>query len=150
MDKLNTLGSVLAKSFQLRGLFGVDLVLSDNDLYVFEVNPRYTASVEVLERATSIHALGGWSQVPAHLEEACHAKAILFAKRDVVVSPQFSAWALQHADDDADNRLADVPAPEMNISQGRPVITVFAQGDAPETAGTSLQEWLAEVEARLG
>lgn len=51
------LGQVLAEGFGLRGLFGVDCVLHDGVPWPVEVNPRYTASVEVIERATGIAAL---------------------------------------------------------------------------------------------
>ena len=48
---LSELGWVLASSFPLIGLFGVDFILRDDDIWPVEVNPRYTASVEVLELA---------------------------------------------------------------------------------------------------
>src|SRR5262245_15365749 len=40
----------------MRGLFGVDGVLCEGAFWPVEVNPRYTASVEVLERATGLRA----------------------------------------------------------------------------------------------
>jgi predicted ATP-grasp superfamily ATP-dependent carboligase len=40
------------------GLFGIDFVLDDGGrIWVLEVNPRYTASVEVVERATGARAV---------------------------------------------------------------------------------------------
>ena len=44
-------GQVLASAFALVGLFGVDYILHDDEPWPVEVNPRYTASVEVLELA---------------------------------------------------------------------------------------------------
>ncbi len=49
--RLGLLGQVLASTFSLVGLFGVDHVLQDDEPWVVEINPRYTASVEVLELA---------------------------------------------------------------------------------------------------
>ncbi|HEX8200442.1 MAG TPA: ATP-grasp domain-containing protein, partial [Isosphaeraceae bacterium] len=49
--RVAALGDALAAAFGLIGLFGVDLVLRDGFPWPVEVNPRYTASVEVLERA---------------------------------------------------------------------------------------------------
>jgi predicted ATP-grasp superfamily ATP-dependent carboligase len=46
---LEHLGSVLTEAFNLVGLFGVDYILRDDAPWPVEVNPRYTASVEVLE-----------------------------------------------------------------------------------------------------
>ena len=54
---LEKLGAVLARSCGLRGLFGVDGVLHNAAFWPVEVNPRYTASVEVLEYAGGLSAM---------------------------------------------------------------------------------------------
>ncbi len=46
------LGRLIAASFGLRGLFGIDFILRDGFPWLVEVNPRYTAAVEVLELGT--------------------------------------------------------------------------------------------------
>jgi predicted ATP-grasp superfamily ATP-dependent carboligase len=51
------LGQVLTTGCGLRGIFGVDCILRDGVPWPVEVNPRYTASVEVLEYATGTAAL---------------------------------------------------------------------------------------------
>ena len=52
-SEIHAIGATLVKSFQLRGLFGVDLMVrADGRPVPVEVNPRYTASVEVLELAS--------------------------------------------------------------------------------------------------
>jgi predicted ATP-grasp superfamily ATP-dependent carboligase len=51
------LGNALVSGFGLRGLFGVDFVLRGEVPYPVEINPRYTASVEVLEHATGLRAM---------------------------------------------------------------------------------------------
>jgi predicted ATP-grasp superfamily ATP-dependent carboligase len=50
-ELLQRLGDTLTRESQLRGLFGIDFILADNIPWLVELNPRYTASVEVLERA---------------------------------------------------------------------------------------------------
>jgi predicted ATP-grasp superfamily ATP-dependent carboligase len=54
---LARLGDCLAGEFKLRGLVGVDFLLSGQTVWPIEVNPRYTASVEVLERSLGIAAI---------------------------------------------------------------------------------------------
>src|SRR5262249_666683 len=54
---LDALGRLLARRAGLRGLFGVDGVLRGSAFWPVEVNPRYPASVEVLEYATRLAAL---------------------------------------------------------------------------------------------
>ncbi len=57
-DALSHLGVVLAQRHDLRGLFGVDLIRDRaGDWWPIEVNPRYVASVDVLERAASGQSL---------------------------------------------------------------------------------------------
>ena len=103
-------GNLLAEVLGLVGLFGVDMILDDNEVWTIEVNPRYTAAVEVVERVT------GRSAIKAHVEaflpepnalateaqtrNAFHnsaryaGKAILFASESTTATEQFTAWAL--------------------------------------------------------
>jgi uncharacterized protein len=60
---LMRLGDALAADFALRGLFGVDYILRDAVPWPVEVNPRYPASVEVLEFATGVQALAYQRQI---------------------------------------------------------------------------------------
>ena len=46
------LGRAVGDAFGLLGVFGVDLIVSVNRAWLIEVNPRYTASAEVLEAAS--------------------------------------------------------------------------------------------------
>jgi predicted ATP-grasp superfamily ATP-dependent carboligase len=50
--QLDAIGRVLTSRFGLLGIFGVDLIVRDGLAYTLEVNPRYTASVEVFELAS--------------------------------------------------------------------------------------------------
>ena len=52
MSRLRQLGNVLCSAFRLVGLFGVDYIQHDDEPWLVEINPRYTASVEVFELAT--------------------------------------------------------------------------------------------------
>ena len=50
-QQIAKIGRILATECNLRGLFGIDFMLRDGTVFLTEVNPRYTASVEVLELA---------------------------------------------------------------------------------------------------
>jgi predicted ATP-grasp superfamily ATP-dependent carboligase len=54
---IQQIGHVLAERFELVGLFGVDMIDAGDRIWTLEVNPRYTASVEVVERATGLCAV---------------------------------------------------------------------------------------------
>ena len=58
MQASHRLGGVLAREFGLVGLFGVDFVRAQGEIWVIEVNPRYTASVEVLRARARLAAVG--------------------------------------------------------------------------------------------
>src|SRR5207248_128787 len=51
VGQLSLLGESLTRRFGLRGLFNVDYVFRGSGIWPLEVNPRYSASVEVLECA---------------------------------------------------------------------------------------------------
>jgi len=156
--QIYTLAQVLAHQFELRGLVGVDLLLDAHRAWIVEINPRYTASVEIIERITGISA------IEAHLA-ACtdnpfdlvnqkiptnqqHGKAILYAKQEVTINKEFFGWAMTQAGDKLDSRLADIPTLGSIIPTGRPVLTVFASAPTNEL-NQKLRHRIAEVETRL-
>jgi predicted ATP-grasp superfamily ATP-dependent carboligase len=51
-ESLESLGQTLVDAFGLRGVFGVDFLLAGDRIRPVEVNPRYPASLEILERIT--------------------------------------------------------------------------------------------------
>ena len=95
-----------------------------------EVNPRYAASMELVERATgsslfAIHAgaCGGRLPEPQHLPPRVHGKAIVYARRDVVVSDP-AAWQVP--------AIADIPHLGERIGRGHPICTLLADGPDAE------------------
>ena len=148
LEKLEELGKLLSASLGLLGLVGVDLVVDDNEVTLIEINPRFPASVEVLERAYQQSAVEAHARacrgesIDAWIasEPMPSAKLILYAERDTIVSNAFSDWAWeQHRA----GRMADLPSPGETISAARPVCTLFA-GDYQ-----GLAEMARETESRL-
>lgn len=125
--QLEKLGGALM-GMGLRGVVGVDLILDDDHAWVIEINPRWPASVEVLERAAGFSAwawhrwgCGGGERpepsAPTVPGERTVAKAILFAPADLTFPESWpvdcQAWA-------------DVPAAGEKIPEGSPVLTCLA------------------------
>ncbi|MCH2117620.1 MAG: ATP-grasp domain-containing protein [Pirellulales bacterium] len=155
---IENIGAVLASEFKLRGLFGVDLIINHAGVWVLEVNPRYTSSVEIVERMTGCkmlqsHAIACSTGVLPEVVTPCEVqqvgKAILFARRSVKVSEEFSAWACHQNDDAPWPELADIPPPETQISAGQPVLTVFATGRDAQDLESQLQKRLSGVQGKL-
>jgi len=156
---LRRVGEVLAERFGLRGLIGVDLVVAGDEPTVIEVNPRYSASVEIVERISGAPAaaahVAACTGVPHPLTDyrretdTAYGKAILFAKRDVTITELFFRWAMEGSSiDPSQCLLADIPAAGEVITAGHPALTAFVAA-AKDQYDTEMKAWLAEVERRL-
>jgi predicted ATP-grasp superfamily ATP-dependent carboligase len=143
------LGDALACGCGLRGLFGIDCVLRDGIPFPVEINPRYTASVEILEHATGIRTLTLHRQVfEPHVEPRFTVpavapvvgKGILFARAQVTF-PEMGPW-----NDAACGRFdelpafADIPRAGEIVPAGRPVLTLFSTGPNLSACETALRE----------
>jgi predicted ATP-grasp superfamily ATP-dependent carboligase len=138
--QLARLAGVLANRLGLQGVVGVDFVLTEAGCEVVEINPRYTASVEIVERI----------RATATAARRWHAKRIIYAPRDAAISQSFHDWGLaQSSLDIAACDLADIPAAGERIPAGRPVLTAFAAGDSDEDCRRGLADRVAEVVRRL-
>jgi predicted ATP-grasp superfamily ATP-dependent carboligase len=145
----------------MRGLFGVDFILRDNVPWPVEVNPRYTASVEVLEFALGLPVLCLHRQVfepnapnpPESLPtpSAWIGKAILFAAKEFIF-PGDGPWQ-------ADLRrvrplqsllaFADIPKAGQRIESGWPVLTFFARAISQDACLDALWQIAADLDRRL-
>lgn len=142
-ETLRRIGVMLRDKLELRGLIGVDLVQSDECLAVIEINPRYTASVEVLERATgrsaiSAHAAAcrGEAVEPWGSPDSLVGKRIVFASEPMTITPELDAWM---SDEQQAGRLADRPRLGESIDAGRPVCTLLAVGYDSEAIEKNLR-----------
>jgi uncharacterized protein len=171
-ETLVRLGNVLSEQFELAGLFGVDFMLNDDQVWTVEVNPRYTASVEIIERCTGATAIAGHvaacgglggeiervgalappvgaADGPARYESDCHGKATLYAMRDIVISQDFAEYSIAESLCTPWPTLADVSCAGTAIENGRPVLTMFASGTSVAEVERRLRERVVELESSL-
>jgi uncharacterized protein len=145
------LGAALAAAFDLTGLFGIDVIEdAAGDVHVLEVNPRPTASLELVERAT------GWSVAAAHLAacgwgdepaggaaaDGVWAKAIAYAPPNATaarVTDTLARLAERWMAADGLPAVADVPQPDEPPVPGAPLVTVFARGNTTARALATLR-----------
>lgn len=162
---LQALGEHLSACFGLHGLFGVDLIRKGDRFFVTEVNPRYTASVELYELAYQV-PLFAWHaarwQVPACANSnaltsresscstgtPCLGKAILYAPAELLIPTDFFAcpdsvdlWRLPV--------LADVPVPGTVIPPGQPVLTLYAEGNDAVACRLGLEKAAYALDVRF-
>ena len=130
------LGSLLSGEFGLVGLFGVDAITNARGVWPVEINPRYTASVEILERAFGICTLdwhiaacesGELAPRPAALGRLKCGKAIVFAERSFLV-PSIWEPLVEPAAPNAWPAWADMPRAGSTIETGWPILTALAAG----------------------
>ena len=136
-EQWNQIGTALVKEFGLLGLFGVDAVCDNGKIIPVEVNPRYTASVEVVELAMGVplieyHVRACRGQLPERMpmpEKLC-GKAVLFAPCDFEIGRDLYASKDNIAGDST--RLADIPPRGAGIKNGHPLLTLLAGGGTQE------------------
>lgn len=136
LDELRRLAQALTEEFGLVGLNGMDFVLRGRRPVVIEVNPRYSASMELVERATgtvmlALHmaAFDGRLPEPEAAEAALHpagpagvhGKAIVYARESVSLRDP-PGWIARG--------VRDVPHAGEVVRKGRPICTVFASGSS--------------------
>jgi uncharacterized protein len=123
------LAAAMTEAFGLVGVNGIDFVACEGMPWPVEVNPRYCASMELIERehGTSIfglHSDACRGRLPAQTPFTRHlarvpGKAIVYARNPLVVEPD-PVWE--------NGEVRDVPHSGERIARGRPVCTVFADG----------------------
>ena len=147
-QRVMAIGRALVHAFGLVGLFGVDFILRREEPWVVEVNPRYTAAVEVLELALGRALLAEHRRAclgepiehrivgPAD-RHSFVAKEIVFAATDLEfdVTEYEPAKALFEIP-----VIGDVPDPGTRFDVGDPVLTVFAEGATPESCMAALED----------
>ncbi len=158
-ERLRHLGALLTRRASLMGLFGVDGLLDGDTFRPVEVNPRYPASVEILELSTGVRALdlhrcafefvSGPLPVPSSPKSVV-GKAIVYAVEDGVF-PEVGPWldGLGAHALDAIPEFADVPCAGEPLARGHPVLTVFASGSTPAECERNLRIRVADVTRRL-
>lgn len=148
--RFRALGDLLARQEGLRGLFGVDCILCDETPWPVEVNPRYTASVEVWEYAHQESALRLHAQAfERSMVQASAAwtpfhfigKAVLFARKELKV-PENGPWDVESPATGCEfnlPRLADIPPAGSTIGVGQPILSFFSKQDSVEACERELQ-----------
>lgn len=147
ISSLARIGDALAAGFKLVGLFGVDAIVNEAGAWPVDLNPRYPASAEAIERqlGRSLVADHIAACVGGDLAEASHAsdsatacaKAILYARADFVVAAELNARL--RADNESapavwNVRAADIPATGTMIRAGWPIATLIEEAATPNEA----------------
>jgi predicted ATP-grasp superfamily ATP-dependent carboligase len=158
--KVERLGSALAAGCGLCGLFGVDGIWRNGTLWPVEINPRYTASVEVIEYATGVPALKWHGRVfetgSLPTEELPPAqnvvgKAVYFAPA-ALTFPEEGPWSAALIANEPPDKLipfADIPPEGTEIEPGHPVMTALARDATVDACEARLRSIAGDLECCL-
>lgn len=154
-EMIQRIGTVLGREFGLRGLFGIDFIHDGQQVWMTEINPRYTASMELIEYG--LHR----SLLQDH-QSACDdslplmpfknsveasgmcAKVILYADRHVR-APDLSSLIPHSITLDELPQVADIPVAGTDIWPGHPVFTCLGTGTDSDTLVNDLIRRAQEI-----
>lgn len=125
--------NLLTQEFNLLGLNGVDFIYQDGEVYFIELNPRYTAAMELLSLASDYQLLKAHYQakdleltstpklpISSKLELA---KGIVYAKDDLVVKRDF----LAEFKEIKNLTVRDIPYKGEKFLAGEPLCTLLVK-----------------------
>lgn len=157
LDAAHCVAAAVGEEFGLVGVNGIDLIVREGIPYAIEVNPRWCASMELVERAYGLSVFGAHAaacrdgRLPvfdlarARRDVSAVGKAVVFARRDLTVGDvRAELTSLAGLGD-----LRDIPNPGTSIRAGHPICTVFASGRDATQCRDELVRRAAAVEASL-
>lgn len=152
ISELRRMAVFLTERYGLIGLNGFDFILEGGRPFLTEVNPRYSASMELVERAYRLPlfrlhvdaALSG--KLPEFrieheiLRGGVFGKTILFAEKDAA-APDTEDWAAEN--------LCDIPASGEKLHRNSPICTILAHGSTREEAMARLTRQAEALKRRI-
>jgi predicted ATP-grasp superfamily ATP-dependent carboligase len=129
LEQVRRLAEFLTLEYGLSGVNGMDFILNGDQVCLTEVNPRYSASMELIEQAYGLpvfhlHAqavlegkLPEFKPETMFRDEKFFGKSILFAERDAI-APDTQNWPAR--------AMRDIPASGEELPNGGPICTILA------------------------
>src|SRR5688500_3501676 len=152
-EAAGAMAQCMSTTFGLAGLNGLDFIARGRVVYPLEVNPRWSSSIEVAERAFAmpffpVHVAACSDGVlptfdcAAALERSgVVGKAIVYARHAASIGDS-SSWM-------EDSSVRDVPRAGERFRPGQPICSVFATAADSETCYRLLVRRAARVYAEL-
>lgn len=125
------------------GSVGVDFVLTDDEAYAIEINPRFQGTVETVETALginlfSLHRDACMGILPEKRPEpVCFGvRRILAAPRPITIQKEMSALR---------STITDIPHPGTSFEEGEVMFSVTGSGTTREEAFSSLDKHIRDA-----
>jgi len=135
---LEKFGRKIAESSGISGFWGADFILSNEKLWLLEINPRFTATLELiaLEHGLDLVAEQGGmlhgAEPPALTAPSrVRGTAVCYADGEILFGKP-ADWFAKGA--------RDIPRAGKRFKNGEPVISIYANGDSAEKAISRLKK----------
>lgn len=144
-EAIGEFGKKLASATGLLGWWGADFVLADGSAYLLEVNPRFTAGMELMAKSFGTDIFD--TQRRAFSGDLCHIKAkgsVGYLGRTVVYSRNTTVfrepekWFLKG--------LRDLPFDGRTIAKDEPLVSIYSTGSSREDCMANMARRRAEFE----
>jgi predicted ATP-grasp superfamily ATP-dependent carboligase len=126
MNRCKNTTERITSHFGLIGSNGIDFVISKEGIpYVVEVNPRFQATLECVERVLGIN------MVEAHMKACLQGILPIIVKKTAVFCTRLILFAPQRSiipDLSVFEEVRDIPIPEVIIEKGEPVCSIVREG----------------------
>jgi len=129
-ERISEIAAELTHALGLVGSNGVDFVVTDDEPFVIEVNPRFQGSLDTVELSTGLNLVD--AHVKAVKEDIFNerveakryvAKAIVFAKQEGIVVENLDRGG-----------IVDIPETGRIVRRGEPIATGIGIGSSRESA----------------
>ena len=122
----------LVPIFGLSGLNTMDFIQHDKDIYVLEINPRLSASMQLYDAGLLIgHIRASQGDMPEYpaVQDGCTGYQIIYAEQDRAIPDAFE-WP---------EACMDLPASGVNYRKGQPICSIIARHKTPRHVFEQLQ-----------
>lgn len=152
----------LAKDFGLKGINTLDFIVNEDGIWILELNPRWSASVELIERfcgkrlfSSHLAACKGVDLTPIFAapfydqRRASRDGPVFWGKRIVYANDSFVVAS--HDEKQLrviyEQGVRDIPSAGTIIAKGQPLCTVLSEGDSDRECTLNLgvmAEWIQQ------
>lgn len=127
-DALNRFGKRAAAGSGITGFWGADFIINETGAHLLEINPRFTASLELPAIAHGLDlvriqrdAINGRLHPLPEAPSKCIATAVCYAEKDCGMREQ-EKWLSMYA--------RDIPAEGKKIRKGEPILSLYCEADS--------------------
>jgi predicted ATP-grasp superfamily ATP-dependent carboligase len=141
--KMRRMAEEIAAATGCRGIIGIDFLITEERIFPIEVNPRFVATLDTIERSTGlnlvrIHIDACQGILPGEIPEPDRVavRKILFAPRDTRIADDLTPLIPD---------VADIPVPPAEFLAGEAVISVYGEGHDEQSAYAALDKTIMAV-----